>query len=97
MRHGAKQSTKYASNAVFLLISGQWGNAMPTVLMDTYRRSTGRSSAGTDKLTRHQRVAEVDALRRDIAGRRSTRDFGIDLPCDLSKALDAWLEPRMSV
>jgi hypothetical protein len=65
--------------------------------MDTYRRSVDRSSMGADRLTRNQRVAEVDALLREIAGHRSTPDPGIDLPFDLSKALDTWLEPRISL
>jgi hypothetical protein len=69
---------------------------MPTLLIDTYRRSPDRTQVGIDGLTRDQRVAEVHALLEEISGQRSTREFGIDLPIDLSRAIDLWLKPRIS-
>jgi hypothetical protein len=69
---------------------------MPTLLIDTYRRSPDPTQVGIDGLTRDQRVAEVHALLQEIAGQRSTRELGIDLPFDLNRAIDLWLKPRIA-
>jgi hypothetical protein len=91
-----KQWTKSISNAARLLRNDEGGITMRTVHIDTYRRSLDPTSVGIDVLTRYQRVAEVSALLERIAGQPTSRQFGTDLPHELRRALDAWLEPRIA-
>jgi hypothetical protein len=66
---------------------------MPAVIMESYRRSLARAAVA-DIPTRDQRVAEVSALLREIAGHVPNAEGGLDLPNDLNRALEAWLAPR---
>ena len=70
---------------------------MPVLHSVTYRSSsTNALPIGTTR-TRHDALADVRALLREIAGERSAAgNSGADLPLALGEALDAWLEPRLS-
>lgn len=71
---------------------------MPVLHSVSYRTSTGSNPLpiGTTR-TRHDALAELQALLRQIAGERSAAsNSGADLPLALGKAIDAWLEPRIS-
>jgi hypothetical protein len=71
---------------------------MPLLHSVSYRTSSGTNPLpiGTTR-TRDDALSDMRALLREIASERSPAgNSGADLPTVLSKALDSWLEPRIS-
>src|SRR5689334_14050493 len=90
--------TTYACKTAGLAIPPrQEESPMPVLHSASYRTSSGSSPAlGATARTRHEALRDVRVLLREISSRSEPGNSGVDLPLALGKAVDAWLEARLS-